>query len=127
MYNLKKNNSNSYIFHISILFLLIISFFLDKLTLVGLKTTFSNKYFIYSLIIKFLQILFLGFIINILAINLQKRNDKFLFTSLFISLISLAFIVGLVFKGHKLIKMIFVLIIIISQLICQILRNKRIL
>lgn len=127
MFNLKKNNSNSYIFHISILFLLIISFFLDKLTLVGLKTTFSNKYFIYSLIIKFLQILFLGFIINILAINLQKRNDKFLFTSLFISLIFLAFIVGLVFKGYKLIKMIFVLIIIISQLICQILRNKKIL
>lgn len=124
---MKKNNSNSYIFHISILFLLIISFFLDKLTLVGLKTTFSNKYFIYSLIIKFLQILFLGFIINILAINLQKRNDKFLFISLFISLISLAFIVGLVFKGYKLIKMIFVLIIIISQLICQILRNKKIL
>lgn len=124
---MKKNNSNSYIFHISILFLLIISFFLDKLTLVGLKTTFSNKYFIYSLIIKFLQILFLGFIINILAINLQKRNDKFLFTSLFISLIFLAFIVGLVFKGYKLIKMIFVLIIIISQLICQILRNKKIL
>lgn len=127
MFNLKKNNSNSYIFHISILFLLIISFFLDKLTLFGLKTTFSNKYFIYSLIIKFLQILFLGFIINILAINLQKRNDKFLFTSLFISLIFLAFIVGLVFKGYKLIKMIFVLIIIISQLICQILRNKKIL
>lgn len=124
---MKKNNSNSYIFHISILFLLIISFFLDKLTLVGLKTTFSNKYFIYSLIIKFLQILFLGFIINILAINLQKRNDKFLFTSLFISLIFLAFIVGLVFKGYQLIKVIFVLIIIISQLICQILRNKKIL